>query len=45
VDLAGKPYYVSEVLHAFDPVEYSEAASDIKKRDAADEEMNKEASS
>lgn len=45
VDLAGKPYHVSEVLHAFDPGLYSEAASDIRKRDAADEEMNKEASS
>lgn len=41
VDLAGKPYYVSEVLHAYDPVLYSECAADIKKRDAADEDMNK----
>lgn len=40
VDLAGKPYHVSEVLHAFDPVLYSEVAGDIKRRDAADEEMN-----
>lgn len=41
VDLAGKPYHVSEVLHAFDAVLYSEAASDIKKRDTSDEEMSK----
>jgi hypothetical protein len=41
VELCGKPYHVSEVLHAYDPVLYSELAGDIKKRDAADEEMNK----
>jgi hypothetical protein len=41
IDLGGKPYYASEVVHAFDPVLYSELAGDIKKRDAADEEMNK----
>lgn len=41
VMLAGKPFYVSEVLHAYDPVLYSECAADIKRRDAANEEMNK----
>jgi hypothetical protein len=41
VDLAGKPYHLSEVLHAFDPILYSELAGDIKKRDASDEEMSK----
>jgi hypothetical protein len=40
----GKPYYVSEVLHAFDPVLYSEVAGDIKKRDLAEEEVNREQS-
>lgn len=40
VDLAGKPYYLSEVLHAFDPVHYSELAGEIRKRDVADAEMN-----
>jgi type I restriction enzyme M protein len=37
-----KPYYLSEVLHAFDAVEYSELANDIRKRDAANAEMNEE---
>ncbi|MGD0777542.1 MAG: hypothetical protein ABSC05_32515 [Candidatus Solibacter sp.] len=41
VDLAGKPYYTSEILHAFDPVLYSEVAGDIQKRDATEHEMNK----
>ncbi|WDT79486.1 MAG: hypothetical protein MPW14_20470 [Candidatus Manganitrophus sp.] len=44
VELAGKSYYVSEVLHAFDPVLYSELSSDIKRRDASNVEMNKETS-
>jgi hypothetical protein len=44
VELAGKPFYVSEVLHALDPVLYSELASDIKNRDDADEDMNQGAS-
>lgn len=43
VELAGKPYHTSEVLHAFDAVLYSELAEDIKKRDAADREMNERA--
>jgi hypothetical protein len=42
VDLAGKPFYLSEVLHAFDAVQYSELANEIRKRDAANDEMNKE---
>jgi hypothetical protein len=42
VELAGKPYYVSEVVHRFDPVLYSELAVEIKMRDAADREMNEE---
>lgn len=42
IELAGKPYHTSEVLHAWDPVLYSELASDIKKRDAADHEMKEE---
>lgn len=44
VDLAGKPYYVSELLHSYDAILYSELANDIRKRDAADEEMNSELS-
>jgi hypothetical protein len=39
VELAGKPYYLSEVIHAFDAVQYSELANDIRKRDASNEEM------
>jgi hypothetical protein len=42
VDLAGKPFYLSEVLHAFDAVQYSELANEIRKRDAANDEMNQE---
>lgn len=42
VDLAGKPCYVSEVVHRFDPVWYSELASEIKLRDAANGGMNEE---
>ena len=44
VELAGKPYYVSEVVHRFDPVLYSELAGDIKMRDAANSEMDEEPS-
>jgi len=44
IELAGKPYYVSEVVHRFDPVLYSELAGDIKKRDAANSEMNEKPS-
>jgi hypothetical protein len=40
VELIGKPYYVSEVLHSLDPVLYSEAATDIRKRNTANEEMS-----
>jgi hypothetical protein len=40
VELAGKPYHVSEVVHRFDPVLYSELAGDIKARDASNSEMN-----
>jgi hypothetical protein len=39
VKLAGKPLYTSELLHAYDPVLYSELAGDIKKRDASEAEM------
>lgn len=42
VELAGKPYYLSEVLHAFDAVQYSELASEIRRRDAANDEMKQE---
>jgi hypothetical protein len=42
VKIAGKPYYTSEILHAYDPVLYSELAGDIKKRDASEGEMNEE---
>ena len=41
-ELAGRPYYVSEVVHRFDPVWYSELAGEIKARDAANNEMNEE---
>jgi len=44
VDLAGKPHYVSEVVHRFDPVWYSELAGEIKARDAANVAMNEEPS-
>lgn len=37
--LAGKICYTSEILHAYDPVLYSELAADIKKRDSAETEM------
>jgi hypothetical protein len=39
VKLAGKALYTSELLHAYDPVLYSELAGDIRKRDAAEAEM------
>jgi hypothetical protein len=39
VQLMGKSYYLSEVLHSFDPVLYSEAAADIRRRNAANAEM------
>lgn len=42
IELVGKVCYVSEVLHSFDPVLYSETANDIRKRDTANEEMDKE---
>lgn len=42
VDLAGKPYYMSEVVHRFDPVMYSELASEIKARDATNRDMSEE---
>ncbi len=40
IELVGKPYYVSEVIHRFDPVLYSELATEIRARDAADKDMN-----
>lgn len=40
VQIAGKPYYTSEILHAFDPVLYSELAGDIRKRDASEDAMD-----
>jgi hypothetical protein len=42
VDLAGRPYYVSEVVHRFDPVWYSELAGEIRARDIANAGMNGE---
>jgi hypothetical protein len=42
VNLAGKPYYVSEVVHRYDPVWYSELAGEIKARDAANNGMSEE---
>jgi len=39
VELAGKPYYMSEVIHRLDPVWYSELAGEIRARDAAEAEM------
>jgi hypothetical protein len=42
VELAGKTYYVSEVVHRFDPVWYSELAGEIKARDAANVVMNED---
>lgn len=42
IELAGKPFHVSEVLHAVDAVLYSETAADIKKRDASNDEMDAE---
>jgi len=44
VELAGKPHYVSEIVHRFDPVWYSELAGEIKARDAANATMNEESS-
>lgn len=40
VQLAGKPYHLSEVIHRFDPVLYSELATEIRSRDEAETEMN-----
>ena len=42
VEVVGKPFYASEVLHAIDPVLYSETAADVRKRDAANAEMDEE---
>jgi hypothetical protein len=39
VQLAEKTLYTSELLHAYDPVLYSELAGDIRKRDDAEAEM------
>lgn len=44
VQLGGKVYYTSEAIHALDPVLYSELVGDIKRRDAAEPEMDGEAS-
>jgi hypothetical protein len=44
IDLAGRPYYLSEVLYSFDPVLYSETANDLRRRDAEDEAMGDGAS-
>ncbi len=41
--VAGSTYYTSEILHAFDAVQYSEAARDIRARDLANAEMDDEA--
>lgn len=35
INLAGRPYYTSELLYALDPVLYSELANDIRSRDSA----------
>jgi hypothetical protein len=40
VRLAGRNCYTSELLHAYDAVLYSELASDLRRRDAANAEMN-----
>lgn len=40
VQLAGKPYHLSEVIHRFDPALYSELATEIRSRDEAETEMN-----
>jgi hypothetical protein len=45
VELAGRAFYLSEVLHAFDAVQYSELATEIRKRDVANEEMDAESKS
>jgi hypothetical protein len=42
VQLAGELYYTSEILHAFDAVQYSEIARDIKARDTTNAEMSDE---
>lgn len=44
VQLVGKPYYASEVLHSLDPVLYSETASEIRRRDASNNEMTERTS-
>lgn len=41
--IAGGRYYTSEILHAFDAVQYSEVARDIRSRDRANAEMDDEA--
>ncbi len=44
VDLVGKPFHVSEMVHRFDPVWYSELAGEIRARDAANVAMNEDPS-
>jgi hypothetical protein len=44
IQVAGRRYYTSEILHAFDAVQYSELARDIRARDVANVEMDDEAS-
>jgi hypothetical protein len=39
IELAGRHCYTSEVLYSFDPVLYSELAGDVKRRNAAELEM------
>ena len=39
-NVAGKPYYTSELVYALDPVLYSELANDIRRRDVAGTEMD-----
>jgi len=38
VEVAGKTYYTSEVIHGIDPIAYSELAKDLKQREEADPE-------
>lgn len=44
IELVGKPLYVSELVHQFDPFWYSELVSEIRARDAATMEMDQEES-
>ena len=37
--LAGRTYYTSELLHAMDPVLYSESCAEIRERDANESEL------